>query len=98
MRGWIDRDQLCQKLDMDIGKLNVEIYRARKQLSAVAKAAPDGFAAQVARLKDIEDQYAARLQGVMDPPEQGRERFSTVVFIEQVIETLADRRDCSARR
>jgi hypothetical protein len=35
MRGWVDRDQLCQKLDMDVGKLNVEIYRARKQLAAL---------------------------------------------------------------
>jgi hypothetical protein len=35
MRGWVDRDELCQKLDMDVGKLNVEIHRARKQLAAL---------------------------------------------------------------
>jgi len=33
LRGWMDRDELCQKLEMDVGKLNVEIYRARKQLA-----------------------------------------------------------------
>jgi len=35
VRGWVDRDELCKKLEMDVNKLNVEIYRARKQLSAL---------------------------------------------------------------
>jgi hypothetical protein len=34
LRGWIGRDELCDKLDMDVNKLNVEIHRARKQLAA----------------------------------------------------------------
>lgn len=35
LRGWIHRDELCKKLEMDVGKLNVEIHRARKQLAAL---------------------------------------------------------------
>lgn len=35
MRGWIDREALCKKLNVDLGRLNVDIYRARKQLAAV---------------------------------------------------------------
>jgi hypothetical protein len=35
MRGWVDRDELCRGLDMDVMKLGVEIYRARKQLAAL---------------------------------------------------------------
>ena len=34
LRGWIGRDELCDKLDMDVNKLNVEIHRVRKQLAA----------------------------------------------------------------
>ena len=33
MRGWVDRDELCRGLGMDVMKLGVEIYRARKQLA-----------------------------------------------------------------
>jgi hypothetical protein len=35
VRGWVERDELCKKLDMDVSKLNVEIHRARKQLAAL---------------------------------------------------------------
>jgi pSer/pThr/pTyr-binding forkhead associated (FHA) protein len=35
LRGWIDRDELCKKLNMDLGRLNVDIFRARKQLAAL---------------------------------------------------------------
>lgn len=31
VRGYRDRDELCDKLGMDVMKLNVEIYRLRKQ-------------------------------------------------------------------
>jgi hypothetical protein len=31
-RGWVDRDELCRMLATDVGKLNVDIFRARKQL------------------------------------------------------------------
>jgi FHA domain len=43
MRGWIDRDELCTKLDMDVNKLNVEIHRARKQLAALGVRGAVGF-------------------------------------------------------
>lgn len=33
MRGWVDRERLCRGLEMDVVKLGVEIYRARKQLA-----------------------------------------------------------------
>ncbi len=33
MRGWVDRDELCRGLEMDVVKLGVEIYRARKQFA-----------------------------------------------------------------
>lgn len=33
VRGYRDRDELCDKLDIDVMKLNVEIYRLRKQFS-----------------------------------------------------------------
>lgn len=33
VRGYRDRDELCDKLDMDAMKLNVEIYRLRKQFA-----------------------------------------------------------------
>lgn len=33
MRGWVDREEICRGLEMDPMKLNVEIYRARKQLA-----------------------------------------------------------------
>jgi pSer/pThr/pTyr-binding forkhead associated (FHA) protein len=33
LRGWVDRDKLCKSLDIDVTKLNVEIYRARRQLA-----------------------------------------------------------------
>jgi pSer/pThr/pTyr-binding forkhead associated (FHA) protein len=33
VRGFRDRDELCDKLDMDVMKLNVEIYRLRKQFA-----------------------------------------------------------------
>lgn len=35
LRGWVDRDDLCRKLDLDLNKLNVEIHRARKQLASI---------------------------------------------------------------
>lgn len=35
MRGWVDRDELCSGLGIDEMKLNVEIYRCRKQLAAL---------------------------------------------------------------
>ena len=35
MRGWVDRDELSKKLDMDVNRMNVEIFRARKQLAAL---------------------------------------------------------------
>lgn len=35
LRGWIDREDLCKKLNVDLGRLNVDIFRARKQLAAV---------------------------------------------------------------
>lgn len=31
-RGWVERDVLCRGLSVDANKLNVDIYRARKQL------------------------------------------------------------------
>ena len=31
-RGWVERDVVCKALEIDAGKLNVDIYRARKQL------------------------------------------------------------------
>lgn len=36
VRGWVDREELCKKLAMDVTKLNVEIYRARKQFAALS--------------------------------------------------------------
>jgi FHA domain len=36
VRGWVERDELCKKLEMDVNKLNVEIYRARKQLAELS--------------------------------------------------------------
>ncbi|MFO0588584.1 MAG: FHA domain-containing protein [Polyangiaceae bacterium] len=33
-RGWVERDKVCRDLGIDAGKLNVDIYRARKQLMA----------------------------------------------------------------
>jgi FHA domain len=33
VRGYRDRDELCDKLDFDVMKLNVEIYRLRKQFA-----------------------------------------------------------------
>lgn len=35
MRGWTDRDELSKKLNMEVARLNVEIFRARKQLAAL---------------------------------------------------------------
>lgn len=35
MRGWLGRDDLCNKLDMDLNRMNVEIHRVRKQLAAL---------------------------------------------------------------
>jgi len=35
LRGYVDRDDLCKKLEMDVNKLNVEIHRARKQFTAL---------------------------------------------------------------
>lgn len=35
LRGWLDRDDLCRRLNIDLGRLNVDIYRARKQLASV---------------------------------------------------------------
>jgi hypothetical protein len=32
-RGYIDRDELCRMLGSDVAKLNVEIFRARRQFS-----------------------------------------------------------------
>lgn len=32
-QGWVDKNDLCKKLNTDRNKLNVEIFRARKQLS-----------------------------------------------------------------
>jgi len=43
LRGWIDRDDLCRKLDMDVNKLNVEIHRARKQLATLGVQGAAGF-------------------------------------------------------
>jgi FHA domain len=34
-RGWLDRDELCRMLATDVGKLNVDIFRTRKQLVAL---------------------------------------------------------------
>jgi len=34
-RGWVERDTLCQMLATDSNKLNVDIHRVRKQLSAL---------------------------------------------------------------
>ena len=34
-RGWIDREELCRMLATDVGKLNVDIFRTRKQLVAL---------------------------------------------------------------
>jgi len=34
-RGWVERDTLCRGLSVDANKLNVDIYRARKQLFAL---------------------------------------------------------------
>lgn len=33
-RGWVDREQLCRMLNIDANKLNVDIFRARGQLSS----------------------------------------------------------------
>ncbi len=33
-RGWVERDEICRGLSVDANKLNVDIYRARKQLIA----------------------------------------------------------------
>lgn len=35
VRGWMDRDKLCQGLGLDLVKLGVEIYRARKQFATL---------------------------------------------------------------
>lgn len=35
LRGYVDRDDLCKKLDMGVNKLNVEIHRARRQFAAM---------------------------------------------------------------
>lgn len=35
LRGWVERDDLCRKLDLDVNKLNVEIHRARKLFAAI---------------------------------------------------------------
>ena len=35
VRGYVDRDYLCKKLEMDVNKLNVEIHRARKQFTDI---------------------------------------------------------------
>jgi hypothetical protein len=34
-RGWLDREELCRMLATDSNKLNVDIFRARKQFSAL---------------------------------------------------------------
>jgi pSer/pThr/pTyr-binding forkhead associated (FHA) protein len=34
-RGWVDRERLCRMLATDANKLNVDIHRARKQLSTL---------------------------------------------------------------
>ncbi len=33
-RGWVERDEICRGLKVDANKLNVDIYRARKQMIA----------------------------------------------------------------
>jgi hypothetical protein len=33
-RGWVDREELCRMLAMDYPKLNVDIYRARREFAA----------------------------------------------------------------
>jgi hypothetical protein len=43
VRGFVDRDELCKRLEMDVNKLNVEIYRARKQLAAIGIAGAAGL-------------------------------------------------------
>lgn len=34
-RGWVDRDELCRMLAVDLNRLNVDIHRARKQLASL---------------------------------------------------------------
>jgi len=34
-RGWVHRDELCRMLATDLSKLNVDVFRARKQLGAL---------------------------------------------------------------
>lgn len=46
LRGYMDRNDLCKKLAMDVNKLNVEIHRARRQLAAIGI---DGAAGLVER-------------------------------------------------
>ena len=45
-RGWIDRDQLCRMLATDPNTLNVDVFRARRQLAA---AGVNGAAGIIAR-------------------------------------------------
>ena len=33
-RGWVDREDLCRMLNIDAGNLNVDVYRARRQIGA----------------------------------------------------------------
>ncbi len=35
MQGWTDRDELSKKLNIEVNRMNVAIFRARKQLAAV---------------------------------------------------------------
>lgn len=45
-RGWVDRDELCRMLRIDTNRLNVDVFRLRKQLGALGVHGISGLVAR----------------------------------------------------
>jgi len=50
------------------------------------------------RLSDVEDEHASRLKHIVDSPKETPKLDKVIVPIKEIIQTLAERRNCRASR